>query len=132
MITAKVQGLSSLHLKLALMMAHTDTMLEKAIVKMPEPMRDHAQEICPRSEGPGGHLADGIKIGALKHVGPGHVQVRLGVKASLWYGVFPEYGTSRMAAQPFMRPAYDLKRDECIDIFADEIGRHLPGRGSLL
>jgi HK97 gp10 family phage protein len=37
------------------------------------------------------------------------------------YGLFVEFGTRHMAAQPFMRPAYDAGRDEAISVFAEEI-----------
>lgn len=36
------------------------------------------------------------------------------------HAIFVEFGTSRMAAQPYMRPAIDTKSDEAIKITAKE------------
>lgn len=36
-------------------------------------------------------------------------------KKKAFYGHFVEHGTSKMAAQPFIRPSYDAKRQEAID-----------------
>ena len=37
-------------------------------------------------------------------------------KKKAFYGKFVEHGTSRMAAQPFLRPAYDAKKAEAAAI----------------
>lgn len=34
---------------------------------------------------------------------------------AVFYGYFLEYGTSKMAAKPFMRPAYDKAGDDVLD-----------------
>jgi HK97 gp10 family phage protein len=36
-------------------------------------------------------------------------------KSHAFYGRFVEFGTSKMAAQPFLRPAYDAARSKAID-----------------
>jgi HK97 gp10 family phage protein len=36
-----------------------------------------------------------------------------------YYGVFLEYGTKRISARPFMRPAYEATKDTVIKLIAD-------------
>lgn len=123
MMTARFMGALALHAKLQKMERATESNLQSALMKAAQPIRDEAEVLCPVSEGPGGHLAKGIKIRPAKSDNPNGAAVRIGVKEGLWYGVFPEYGTSKMAAQPFMRPALDTKKDEALDILKDELGR---------
>jgi HK97 gp10 family phage protein len=37
------------------------------------------------------------------------------------YGLFVEFGTRHMAAQPYMRPAYDEAKDTAESVFTEEI-----------
>jgi HK97 gp10 family phage protein len=39
------------------------------------------------------------------------------------YGLFVEFGTKNMTAQPYMRPAYDSARAEAERVFTEEIKR---------
>jgi len=36
-----------------------------------------------------------------------------------WYWWFVENGTSKMAARPFLRPAFEAKKDEAVNVFAE-------------
>ena len=38
-----------------------------------------------------------------------------------WYGVLVEYGTAKMAAQPFMRPAFDQNKEAAVNAIKDRI-----------
>lgn len=125
MITAKIHGMRQLQAKLYRLQAEVPSLLRQSLMKAAEPIRDEAQLRAPVSEGAGGHLAAGIKIRPVKHASPGRVEVRVGVKEKLWYGVFPEYGTSKMAARPFMRPAFDARKAEALRILKDELKRGL-------
>lgn len=42
-------------------------------------------------------------------------------KGDQFYASFIEYGTSKMAAKPFMRPAFDTKKNESLQIVTREI-----------
>lgn len=48
-------------------------------------------------------------------------------KKKAFYGRFLEFGTSKMAARPFLRPGYDAARDRAISavkaVLADEINK---------
>jgi HK97 gp10 family phage protein len=38
-----------------------------------------------------------------------------------WYAVLLEYGTSKMSAKPFMRPAFDMSKDRAVERFTTEL-----------
>ena len=46
-------------------------------------------------------------------------------KRKAFYGRFVERGTSKMAAKPFIRPAYDAKRGEAIEAARKELREQL-------
>ena len=53
------------------------------------------------------------------------VSPRKGGKNSGWYGHFVEFGTSKMSARPFMRPAYENNGTKAIDTAKDYIAQRL-------
>lgn len=38
-----------------------------------------------------------------------------------WYGIFPEFGTAKMPAHPFMRPAFEAKKMSAVSTFIVEL-----------
>ena len=126
MITAKFHGHVALSAKLTRMQMQAPGVLKEALLKAAQPIRDEAELLAPVSDKPGGHLAQGIKIRLMRSTAPGHERVRIGVKEALWYGTFPEYGTSKMAARPFMRPALDTQKNEALRILKAELKRSIP------
>lgn len=72
-------------------------------------MRDRAAELVPKKTG---KLAKSIDIFTeTKGQDSGSVYVSLSYKKGGWIGKFLEFGTSKMAAKPFMRPAFDQTKD---------------------
>jgi HK97 gp10 family phage protein len=68
-----------------------------------------------------GTLRKAIKLGKTKG-SKGQKYVLIGVfSKKAWYGRLKEYGTKKMAATPFLRPAFETKKDEALK----EIGRVL-------
>ena len=51
---------------------------------------------------------------------------RRNVQRDSFYWRFVEFGTSKMAARPFMRPAFEAKKDAAIDMVRDTIREGLP------
>lgn len=49
--------------------------------------------------------------------------VRVGPARDAYYGEFQEFGTSRHAAQPFLRPALDSRKGQVFDVIADELSK---------
>lgn len=71
---------------------------------MAEAIKDRAQQLVPVDTG---RLRDSIRVNEL---GPRSYTVGPGDEVE--YAEYVEYGTSRMAAQPYMRPAIELARQE--------------------
>jgi HK97 gp10 family phage protein len=43
-----------------------------------------------------------------------------------WYAKFIEFGTSKMAARPFMRPAFEAKKQESVTAIKDYLEKRIP------
>ncbi|HID8537164.1 TPA: HK97-gp10 family putative phage morphogenesis protein [Stenotrophomonas maltophilia] len=52
----------------------------------------------------------------------GWMRFAVEVPRSAFYGKFGEYGTSKMAAWPFMRPAAESKTEEAVSTMRDALG----------
>ena len=119
MITAKVKGMTELSMKIAALQHECKEMLKEASLAAAEPVRDTASNYAARSDSPtkAGHLADHIEIQVEKST-PTSCLVKVGPDRAHFYGPFLEYGTVKMAAQPFMRPAMDTEFPEALSRFA--------------
>ena len=94
-----------------------------ALMAGAEVIRAEAAALAPR--GPGAeHIADHIVIDPLtdaeldradEFVGD-NAAVLVGPERKFFYGYFLEYGTSKMPAQPFMRPAVDSKARPALSV----------------
>jgi len=142
-ITAKVKGMSQLKAKLAAMQREVKSALKEASLAGAWPMHDEAELVAPRSKGykkagaqqrdtrgrfatgkSVGHLADHIEIEVAKSTASTCL-VRIGPDKDHWYGRFPETGTVKMAAHPYLRPALDTKQNEALREFAAVMKRRL-------
>lgn len=71
------------------------------------------------------HLQDNIAVSGVKRkYGVKYVLVGPNKKVS-WRAHFPEFGTSKMPATPYIAPAFMAKRKEALHILADELRRGL-------
>lgn len=43
-----------------------------------------------------------------------------------WYAHFIEFGTSKMSAKPFLRPAFETKQNECLSAAKEYISKRIP------
>lgn len=126
MIKAEVRGVRELNAKLRRMEARAPGQLEKALEKAAKPIEDYAVGAAPVETGALARSITTRPMGAAED----HARVRIGPawavydnKSVVEYGRFQEFGTSKMAAQPFMRPAFDAGRDEALRIFTEEMKR---------
>lgn len=75
-----------------------------------------------------GRLRKGLKIDKPKKI-KGVKTVKIGItkedNSEIFYSRFFEYGTSKMTAKPFMRPALDKKRREAVEKMKEIIRREL-------
>lgn len=102
-------------------MIPTDTDVDGALIAGAEPIKEEMARIAPKGET--GNLQRGIKIGGVRTskngrtvtVGIHRRDIDLSDKNGEYYPAFVEYGHGgpRPAPpHPFIRPAFDLKRDE--------------------
>lgn len=101
-----------------------------AAIRALEPVRDHAKDlvsvrsgalregivIVPADEIDGGLSAgyhDGFTSDGTVFVGP--------VSDELFYAWFVEFGTVNMAAQPFMRPAWEAQSARVLELLGEEL-----------
>jgi HK97 gp10 family phage protein len=92
----------------------TGLTLKKAAEAGATIIAEEAKRLAPRDSG---DLAEGIHAepGRLQQ---GRAQFNIGFGAKQWYGQFVELGTEKMAAQPFLRPAFDAKAEEATNAVA--------------
>lgn len=93
-----------------------------------EPMRSEASNLAPRKS-PAPDLADNVVIAPAKAIEGEMAAVAIGPRKGFAYGLPQEIGTSRHPAQPFMRPAFDSKREETLARIGQELWRALAERG---
>lgn len=47
------------------------------------------------------------------------------VDGTAYYWMFAEFGTEKMAARPFLRPAFEARKEEALNVIVDELRRGL-------
>lgn len=67
-----------------------------------------------------GHLRDNIRVRRARATTEGKVVFNINTGNAFW-GYFLEYGTVKMTARPFMRPAFDAFREQAITVQIDEL-----------
>lgn len=100
--------------------------LRRALVAAAEPMRAGMEARAPRGD-QAPHIADNI---ITKPLSPGELEaltddsagVELGPTKEFFYGYFWEFGTVKLPARPFMRPAFDAHQDESIALVGSSLG----------
>lgn len=86
-------------------------------------------EAAPVLEGEGPHPEGQLKEDIRRVVSlkpfEGTGTVAVGPSSHSFYGSFREFGTSHEAAQPWMRPAFDLSAPEALNIFGKVLAAHI-------
>ena len=112
------------------------TVLRKILRRAAEPVRARMSEMAPHRPGPP-DLRDRIVIsgaGGDDDFDMGDIAVAIGPSKSAFWGYFQEFGTSRQAARPFARPAFDASHQAALTEIGEGIWAALrqlsPGRAS--
>lgn len=66
-----------------------------------------------------------IKEKSGDHQATYYVGVRSRGKKSAWYWRLVEFGTAKMRARPFLRPAFESKKNEAVEIIAKRIAARI-------
>jgi HK97 gp10 family phage protein len=127
MIEFKVSGFKELERNLRkLPQEIAGKVLRESLRKAAQPVVEQAKTAAPRSTDPGsqGHLADSIALRSFKTEGLDDLEVNLwlGPSPKHFYGMFHEFGTRKMPARPFLRPAWDAQGNEVLDAFGRLLG----------
>lgn len=114
--------------------AGTKVMHEEVVRRAPEESGNLKRNIIifrdrdPRSSGMAEHYMIVIRVGrrsrrVKKAYRVGRLSPRLRALggADAWYGIFPEFGTAKMPAHPFMRPAFEEKKMAAVSTFIVEL-----------
>jgi HK97 gp10 family phage protein len=72
---------------------------------------------------PRGFLKKNIRIKAEKSKTKGKKVYSIGIAGSAFYGVFLEYGTKKIAARPFLRPALENHTETVRKVVLSEIAK---------
>lgn len=103
--------------------------LGPAVRKAAQPMRDTAEGLAPKETG---RLAAAVSMARDKQPQFAGMDVRYvvfvkykGAGAALYWR-YVEFGTSKMAPQPFMRPAFEINVANSTAIFIREVAAGLP------
>lgn len=103
--------------------------LRRALVAAGEPIRAGMQARAPR--GPDApHIAESIIVKPLsptelEAVTDDSAGVEIGPTAGFFYGYFFEFGTVKLAARPFARPAFDSGEGATLAILEQRLGADL-------
>lgn len=100
--------------------------LVRTLKKAAKPIDDAASNMAPKDTGKleisvitGTRLTSRQKSSAYKAGKLGVAEVHVGTALSR--GLFQEFGTYKMPASPFMRPAWDMRKDEAQEIIGKEL-----------
>jgi HK97 gp10 family phage protein len=91
----------------------------KALREGAEPIRERAEQLAPDDPTtPGSRIKESMMVSVVEQTGTGAI-AKIGPSRKGFVGSFQEFGTMHHSAQPFLRPAFDEKKDEAVKIMSD-------------
>lgn len=101
--------------------------LRRTLLAAAEPMRAGMAARAPRGADPAPHIAEHILTkplspSELEAVTDDSAGVELGPEKKFFYGYFWEFGTVKLPARPFMRPAFDAHQGEVLARVGSDLG----------
>lgn len=129
MIAMRFEGGKELAAALAKLPERASRRVQReALREAGEPMRAHMASTAPYDPKTKVHLRDEIVL-ANARVESGEPAIAIGPSKRVFWGAFQEDGTAFHAAQPFMRPAFDVIAPKSLQILGAALWRELAGRG---
>lgn len=126
-VNVEVKGMEEILNKIKEMGARGSSIQNTALKKAAEPILEDAVSTTAFKDRSGEGRA-GIKIGRPKTKGSTKY-ILIGIDRSdnskIFYMKFIEYGTSKMAARPFLRPALLRNKDKAYEIIKEELRKGL-------
>lgn len=117
-VTFKVQGLRELDKALAeLPKAYAKNILRKAFETASEPL---VLDIKANTPVRTGQLRDSIEVSRMGGERRNEAKMQVGVMGK-FYGHFLEFGTPKLRARPFVRPAIDRNSAALVDRFSEAV-----------
>jgi|SRR4051812_48089350 HK97 gp10 family phage protein len=125
-VTVQVEGLAALNAALEnLETKMVNKYLRAAAKEASSTFVEHAQRLAPvlkkpvRGRTPGALKRSIIaKVSITKRKG---LVVKIGPAKAVFYARHVEFGTNKMKAQPYMRPAWDGEKSRALTAFADSL-----------
>lgn len=117
--TLQVKGLGALARKLDAVGKGVRNATTDGMITVLERMKEDAEALVPVRTGKLWKSIDYSVEQVPSNIGP----IEGELFANTEYAQYVEYGTSRMAAQPFIRPAYEAHKHELMEEVAKSIGR---------
>ena len=118
-VDVKIEGLDELRHRLK-SFANPEPIIKVALEQSGEHLRSAIQAITP--VGATGNLQEAIVKG---EVIDGKILIGPSQKGPAFRAHFVEFGTSKMSAKPFMRPAFEQQKSKVEQIMAEEIRKGL-------
>lgn len=117
--TLQVKGLGSLARKLDAVGKGVRNASTEAVINVLERMKEDAEALVPFRTGKLWKSIDYSVEQVPSNIGP----IVGELFANTDYAQYVEFGTSRMAAQPFIRPAYEAHKHELMEEIANSVRR---------
>ncbi|WP_308897558.1 HK97-gp10 family putative phage morphogenesis protein [Candidatus Desulfosporosinus nitrosoreducens] len=132
----ELRGMDDLLARIEAMGRQGSSIGNAALKAAAQPVQQDASARAPRSSSPrlpggksqqwrtGQHLADNIRISGVK-TKDGIKYVLVGIEKTdnspYFYGKFLEWGTSKLAARPFLGPAYERNKEQVVEIIKQQL-----------
>lgn len=114
----QLEGMQELLSRLGRIGAEAEQVKKDALQAGAEVVQQAASEKAPKRTGA---LAENIVISDITEDGT----VDIGPDRDRFYGFFLEFGTSKMAARPFLQPAFEENKEQVQQKMADVIRREM-------
>lgn len=121
----ELNGIDELKRKLEEMGRKASKIENEALRAGAEPILKDAKQFAPVRTGKG---KEGLSIGKIRRK-KGKKYITVGIdkddNSEIFYMKFQEFGTSKMQAQPFLSPAYELNKNLAQKIITNELKKGL-------